>query len=40
VNSAPYTDGWVYELTLTNPADLEKLMKPADYQKFLAAENE
>ncbi|MFP4052242.1 MAG: glycine cleavage system protein GcvH [Phycisphaerae bacterium] len=40
VNSDPYTDGWIYRLTLTSPADLEKLMKPTDYEKFLAAQDD
>jgi glycine cleavage system H protein len=31
VNSDPYGQGWFYKIKLTNPAELEKLLSPADY---------
>ena len=40
VNSEPYGGGWIYKMTLTSPGDLEKLMKPAEYERFLATQSE
>ncbi|MBP6865562.1 MAG: glycine cleavage system protein GcvH [Candidatus Didemnitutus sp.] len=33
VNNAPYTDGWMLKLKLTNPADVNSLMTSEDYAK-------
>lgn len=33
VNSAPYTDGWMYELRVSDPAALEGLMDAAAYRQ-------
>jgi len=33
VNTAPDTDGWFYKIQLSNPAELNALLSPADYQK-------
>jgi glycine cleavage system H protein len=35
VNSDPYGDGWMLALTLSDPAELDKLMDAAAYTKFL-----
>lgn len=35
VNSDPYGDGWMIEVALTKPAELEALMNPDDYRKYL-----
>jgi glycine cleavage system H protein len=31
VNTAPYSDGWFYEVKLSNPAELSSLMDAAGY---------
>ena len=31
VNSDPYGQGWMIKMTVTNPADIDKLMSAADY---------
>jgi glycine cleavage system H protein len=31
VNSDPYGQGWFFKVKLANPAELEKLLSPADY---------
>lgn len=33
VNTAPYGDGWFYEIRLSNPADLGALLDAAGYSK-------
>jgi glycine cleavage system H protein len=35
VNSDPYGEGWMLALTLTDPAQVDKLMDAAAYTKFL-----
>ena len=35
VNTDPYGKGWMIRMTVDNPADVERLMKAADYQKLL-----
>ena len=37
-NTDPYGKGWVIEVELTNPAELDELMDAAAYKQFLAAE--
>jgi len=32
VNSAPYAGGWFYKLRPSNPAELDTLLGPAQYQ--------
>ncbi len=32
VNSAPYADGWFYQVKLSNPAELTALLSPEQYQ--------
>ncbi len=35
VNKDPYGDGWMIRITLTNPAELDELMSPAEYEQML-----
>lgn len=35
INQDPYGNGWMIEVRLENPAELDKLMSAADYQLFL-----
>ena len=35
VNQDPYGEGWLVKIRLSDPAELEKLLNAADYQKFL-----
>ena len=35
VNSDPYGQGWFYRIKLANPAELSKLLTPADYKSQL-----
>ena len=32
VNSDPYADGWFYKIKLANPAELDALLSPQQYQ--------
>lgn len=36
VNSDPYGKGWMVKMKVDDPADVEKLMKAADYEKVVA----
>lgn len=33
VNTDPHAGGWFYKIKLANPAELQSLLSPADYQK-------
>lgn len=35
VNDDPYNGGWMMEILISNPEELNKLMSPEAYQKFL-----
>ena len=35
VNAAPYGDGWIIKVELSDPAELNSLLSAADYQKLL-----
>jgi glycine cleavage system H protein len=35
VNSSPYENGWIIKVEMSDPADLNKLLSAADYQKTL-----
>lgn len=35
VNSDPYGKGWMVKMKVDDPADVEKLMKAADYEKVV-----
>jgi glycine cleavage system H protein len=37
INSDPYGDGWIVKVELANPADLDKLLDAAAYQKHIGA---
>lgn len=36
VNSAPYSDGWMFQIRLGDPATLDALMNAADYEKLIS----
>lgn len=36
VNSEPHTGGWFFKVKLAQPAELNALLSPADYQKQIA----
>jgi len=36
VNSAPYSDGWMFQIRLSDPATLDALMNAADYEKLIS----
>jgi glycine cleavage system H protein len=35
VNSNPYDKAWMIKVKLSNPAELESLLSPADYEKLI-----
>lgn len=35
INRDPYGEGWMITVKMTNPADLAKLLKPAQYKELL-----
>jgi len=37
INKDPYGDGWIVKIKLTNPAEADALLKPADYAKLVQA---
>ena len=37
VNTDPYGDGWMVKITLSNPADVDKLLSADDYQALVGA---
>jgi len=40
VNADPYGEGWMYQLELADPAQLETLMDAEAYEAFLAAQEQ
>ncbi|OGF50798.1 MAG: glycine cleavage system protein H [Candidatus Firestonebacteria bacterium RIFOXYA2_FULL_40_8] len=38
VTKNPYVDGWMVKVELSNPAEADKLMNSADYQKHVETE--
>jgi glycine cleavage system H protein len=34
INTDPYGNGWFYKIEVSDPADLDKLMSAADYEKY------
>ncbi|MFJ2866425.1 glycine cleavage system protein GcvH [Kitasatospora sp. NPDC087314] len=40
INTDPYGDGWMVELTLTKPDELKQLLTAAQYKAFIASESE
>ena len=39
VNASPYAGAWMIRVRMSNPADLEQLLSPADYQALTAEES-
>jgi glycine cleavage system H protein len=39
VNSDPYTDGWIYKIELSDPSQLDGLMKPEAYAELLSKQD-
>lgn len=39
VNQSPYEEGWLFQLEISRQADLNGLMSPEQYEKFLKEEN-
>jgi len=37
VNTDPYGQGWFFQVKLSDPAELEKLLSPADYRAQIGA---
>lgn len=35
VNSACYTDGWLFKIQMSQPSEFEKLMSESEYETFL-----
>jgi glycine cleavage system H protein len=35
LNSDPYGEGWLFKVRMSNPAELEDLLSPADYHALL-----
>ena len=38
VNKAPYTEGWLVKIKMTDPSELEQLMNAQQYQEFIKKE--
>ncbi|MCC6880877.1 MAG: glycine cleavage system protein GcvH [Verrucomicrobiales bacterium] len=36
VNHAPYTDGWMFRIRLSDPGEIEKLLTPAEYRSQIS----
>jgi glycine cleavage system H protein len=39
VNSDPYGEGWFFQVKLSRPAELNGLLKPADYAREVGSES-
>ncbi|MFW6180966.1 MAG: glycine cleavage system protein GcvH [Spirochaetota bacterium] len=40
VNQSPYEKGWMLEVNMRDPGELEQLLDPAGYQEFVLSEQE
>jgi glycine cleavage system H protein len=38
INEDPYGEGWIYQLKITNPAELDDLLDAGAYEQVLADE--
>ena len=38
VNASPYDDAWMIKVRMSNPADLDALLSPAEYEQLTAEE--
>lgn len=36
INQSPYDEGWLVEIKVTDPKELETLLSPEDYKKIIA----
>ena len=36
INESPYEDGWLFQLQLSDPSEMDKLLTPQEYEEFLA----
>jgi len=37
INSDPYGEGWIIQIMIKNPKELDALLSPADYRKLVGA---
>ena len=37
VNDSPYEDGWIIKIKMSDPAELDELLSPADYKDLIGA---
>ena len=35
INSDPYNDGWLIKIAISNPDELNEILKPEDYKKII-----
>ena len=35
INSDPYNDGWLIKMSISNPDELNEILKPEDYKKII-----
>lgn len=35
VNQSPYGDGWIVKIKITNPAEIDELLTPAQYKELI-----
>ena len=40
VNSAPYGDGWMVKIELSDPSEIADLMSAAEYEQFVSEQDE
>ena len=40
VNNAPYGDGWMIKIKLSNPAELDKLLNSTEYEDFVTSQSD
>ena len=38
INSDPYGEGWIIQIMIKNPKELDALLSPADYRKLVGAQ--
>jgi glycine cleavage system H protein len=40
VNNAPYAEGWMIKIKLSNPAELDKLLNFSEYEDFVGSQSD
>jgi len=40
VNNAPYGEGWMIKIKLSNPAELDKLLNSTEYEDFVTSQSD